>query len=94
MIWFYFVVFRIENYFQNKIQQQQDFHRYRQFPREAGIFIDHNISLSKKLSCIHFCLMNLNKENIKDSVLVIIAWAIALSLVFLLVEKFKLLLSK
>jgi hypothetical protein len=38
--------------------------------------------------------MNLNKENIKGGAIVLIAWAIALSLVLLVVEKFKLLLLK
>jgi hypothetical protein len=38
--------------------------------------------------------MNLNKENIKGGAIILIAWAFALSLVLLAVEKFKLLLQK
>jgi hypothetical protein len=42
----------------------------------------------------HFILVNLNKEKIMGGAIVLIAWVIALSLIFLSVQKFKLLLPK
>jgi hypothetical protein len=63
-----------------------------------GIIIDASrVSIYTAFLTGNSCLfqpMNLNKENIKDSAIVLIAWAIALSLVLLVVEKFKLLLPK
>ena len=69
---------------------QQELCRVQLLIHERVHFI-HQYELS--ISCT-FSSMNLNKENIKERAIIFIAWAIALSLVLLVFEKFKLLLPK